>query len=91
LFQTVEAAGIEPASSSDVTNNSKISCDNTTDHRAAPALHFGDNASQDVSPSDPALQAVIEAWPRLPTPLRKAILGIVRSQEDGMSNHRVLT
>jgi hypothetical protein len=50
----VEAAGIEPASNPDVTNNREICCRKATNLRAAPALHSGGNASQGVSPSDPA-------------------------------------
>ncbi len=44
-----------------------------------PAIASNPDTSDEKTPLNPELQAIIEAWPSLPEPLRAAVLAIVRS------------
>lgn len=72
-----KAAGIEPASSCDVTLDSECSCGMEQCVGAANALHSGDSNWHCPSPIDSDLQIVIKEWTNLPTPIRKAVLALV--------------
>jgi hypothetical protein len=85
----VEAAGIEPASDSDVSDNATSICDNCGQACAARALHFGGTSGQSLSLDDSTghcdcaaeLESVAHAWPQLPQHVRDSILLLVQAAQ----------
>jgi hypothetical protein len=78
----MEAAGIEPAVDCDGTNASGSTSDNRETQGAANALHFCRSCQHNCSGGDSELQEIVMAWEDLPTVIRSAILGLVRSQRE---------
>lgn len=77
----LEAGGIEPPLDSDATNNQPCGCEFCTDPCAANALHSCGSNCQFMATIDADLQSVIAAWERLPEAIRRAITGLVHSQQ----------
>jgi hypothetical protein len=75
----VEAAGIEPSSDFDATENSICDCENCQHCRAANALHLECFKLQYLALLDADLQLVIEVWDQLDGPTRRAITDAILS------------
>jgi hypothetical protein len=78
----VEAAGIEPAKEIAGTDAAISTSDNRETQGAANALHFCSLCQHNCSRGDNELQEIVTAWNGLPTLIRSAILGLVRSQRE---------
>jgi hypothetical protein len=76
-----EAAGIESASCARLTVEANCGCVECHHPCAARALHPGGPDCHFVSSLDADLQAVIAAWERLPTAIRKAITALLECQK----------
>lgn len=77
----MEAGGIEPPLESDATDNEPCGCEFCNDPCAANALHSCGPNCPSLAAFDADLQLLIDGWQRLPDVIRRAILGLVRSQE----------
>jgi hypothetical protein len=75
----MEAAGIEPASRYDASDEGVCFCESCLDHRAAVALHPGVAACLRASLIDIDLQSVVVAWGKLPETIRKKLLKLIAS------------
>jgi hypothetical protein len=87
----VEAAGIEPASDSDASENTTSIYEQCQGPRAASALHFSDTSGQSLSLFDSPersecvaelegqVDAIALAWPQLPQHVRESILLLVQA------------
>ena len=79
----VEDRGVEPLKDSAATSDADSTSVDCEACRAARALHLGDADWLQLSSLDADLQSVLLAWERLPEPIRRAILALVESQEEG--------
>ena len=75
-----QAAGFEPATSSEATANCESGCVERQHRSAALALHSGGSDCHCVVSLDADLQRVIAAWDGLPAAIRKATLALIASQ-----------
>ena len=75
----VEAAGIEPASSVDLTCCRHCGCVGDGILGAVYALQTGDNESQRLASFDPRLQRLVDMWPGLSEEVRTAITSHLES------------
>lgn len=75
--------GIEPPLESDATNNQPGGCEFCIDPGAANALHSCGPNCHSLAAFDADLHLVIEAWEGLSDAIRRAVIGLVRSQEGG--------
>ncbi len=83
----MEAAGIEPVSDFDVSENATSTCENCDDPCAARALHFSGTSGQSLSLDDTTghcicaaeLELVAHTWPQLPDYVRASILLLVKA------------
>lgn len=73
----MEAAGIEPAFSSDASTDGITDCVICPDCGAANALHSGSTPCQQSSPIDTDLLRVTSSWESLPQHVRQTILSLV--------------
>lgn len=76
------SGGIEPPLESDATNNQSSGCELWSKPGAANALHSCGPNCRSLTTFDADLQSVIVAWGSLPEAIRRAITGLVRSQEE---------
>ena len=72
--------GFEPTLNSAATDDGLCGCENCQSVRAARALYVGGPNCPALASLDADLQQVITAWEGLPEAIRRAILGLVTSQ-----------
>jgi hypothetical protein len=73
----MEAAGMEPASCSNLTDNACYVCENCQHPSAARALHSGGLNCHFLASLDADLQRVIAEWENLPAAIRRATLALI--------------
>jgi hypothetical protein len=70
----MEAAGIEPASTKDLSISEVCTCVKRRIPPAANTLHCRDASCPQLATLNVDLQNVLDAWPKLSQPIREAIL-----------------
>lgn len=82
-YWLIEDSGAKPLKESAASSNAVVTSDDREASRAAPALHSGCPGWLQLSSLGADLQSVLLAWKRLPESIRRAILALVESQEEG--------